>query len=318
VEPLSRAVGRLPARWRRALWLTEVEGREPEEMAALLGMDEAAAAALARRAREGLRLAYLLVQLRPGTPAECRETVDRLPAYARRALPPAVAEQVMDHLEACAFCRARSGEFTGPVEDLRGPLRPVLLGSDIGQAAPASASASAPVPDRPAEVPAPRRNGPRNDRRNGRWSPRRKHAAAAACVAVALAAVVLIAAVSLRPGRTSSQGSPPAAAGVPSTTTRAGGSPLSARPTTTRPRVESAAPGSARADDRLLEQRARAAASRAAASRAAASRASAAPGGGGTPPASTAPAPDPTTAPSSAPRKVCVGVLVVRLCRGFG
>jgi hypothetical protein len=292
-----------------------VERREPEEMAPLLGMDEAAAAALARRAREGLRLAYLLVQLRPGTPAECRETVDRLPAYARRALPPAVAEQVMDHLEACAFCRARSAEFTEPVEDLRGSLWPMLLGSDIGQATSASASAS--VPDRPAEVPAPRRNGRGNDRRNGRWSPRRKHAAAAACVAVALAAVALIAAVSLRPGRTSSQGSPPAAAGVPSTTTRAGGSPLAARPTTTLPRVESAAPGSARADDRLLEQRARASASRASASRASASRASTAPGGG-TPPASTAPAPAPTTAPSSAPRKVCVGVLVVRLCRGFG
>jgi hypothetical protein len=299
VKSLSRAVGRLPVRWQRALWLTEVEGHEPAELAALLGVPEAGAAALARRAREGLRLAYLLVQLRPGMPAECRRTVDRLPAYARTALPLAVAEQVMDHLEACAFCRARSREYAELTEDLRGPLRPVLFGDDIRQPVPVPAPMPAPMPasGRAAEVPAPRRRRP---------------AVAAGCVAVALVAVASVAVVSLRPDRTPSQGSSPSAAavGVPSATARPDGSASSARSTKAGSRVESATPGSARAGNPRPAQRARVSASRSAA----------APGGGGMPPASTVPVPEPepTIAPSSEPRKVCVGVLVVRLCRGVG
>ncbi|HZB29059.1 MAG TPA: zf-HC2 domain-containing protein [Streptosporangiaceae bacterium] len=284
MESLSRAVGKLPIRWRRALWLTEVEGIEPDEMAALLGVPEAGGAALARRAREGLRLAHLLVHLRPGTPAECRRTVDRLPAYARTALPPTVAEQVKDHLEACAFCRARFGEYAELTHDLSGPLRPVLKGDDIGR----SARRSTPVPaaeEPAAEEPAPRRARP---------------AVAAICVAVATVATVAAASaavVGLRPSRMPSQGaSPPTAAlGVPSTTTRSGDASPSPRPMAARPRPESAASESARADDPGSERRARV-------------------------PASTAPVPvpEPTVAPSSSPRKVCVGVLMVRLCRGVG
>ncbi len=293
MKSLSRAVGRLPTRWRRALWLTEVEGKEPDEMAAVLDVPEAGAAALARRAREGLRLAYLLLQLRPGMPAECRRTVDRLPAYARTALPPSVAEQVIDHLEACAFCRARSGEYAELTEDLSGPLRPVLLGSAIGRAA--QAPTSVPAPDRAAGEPAPRRPRP---------------AVAAICVAVATAAVASIAAVSLRPGRPPAQSPTPpaAAAGAPSPATRPGDSPPSTWPTAARSRVESAVSESARVDNPRPAQRARVSASRSAA----------APAAGGAPPASTVPTPEPTITPSSAPRKVCVGVLVVRLCRGVG
>ena len=54
----TAALATLPERWRRVLWLTEVEGRSAVEIAPLLGLAPNAVAALAYRAREGLRQAF--------------------------------------------------------------------------------------------------------------------------------------------------------------------------------------------------------------------------------------------------------------------
>ena len=56
------AFAALPERWRRVLWHTEVEGRSMVEIAPLLGLAPNAVAALAYRAREGLRQAYQRAQ----------------------------------------------------------------------------------------------------------------------------------------------------------------------------------------------------------------------------------------------------------------
>ena len=55
----SVALAALPARWRQVLWHIEVEGRSTAEIGQLLGIAPNAVAALAYRAREGLREAYL-------------------------------------------------------------------------------------------------------------------------------------------------------------------------------------------------------------------------------------------------------------------
>jgi RNA polymerase sigma factor (sigma-70 family) len=55
---IGRAYDSLPPRWRAVLWQTEVEGREPAELAALAGMTPNAVAQLASRARDGLALAW--------------------------------------------------------------------------------------------------------------------------------------------------------------------------------------------------------------------------------------------------------------------
>ena len=55
----SDAFAALPARWRQVLWHTEVEGRSAAEIGPLFGLEPNAVAALAYRAREGLRQAYL-------------------------------------------------------------------------------------------------------------------------------------------------------------------------------------------------------------------------------------------------------------------
>ncbi|WP_410579912.1 RNA polymerase sigma factor [Amycolatopsis sp. lyj-108] len=52
----------LPVRWRAVLWSTVAEGRTPAELAPVLGVSPNGVAALAHRARAGLRQAYLQAQ----------------------------------------------------------------------------------------------------------------------------------------------------------------------------------------------------------------------------------------------------------------
>ena len=62
----ARAFHRLPERWQTVLWHTEVEQESPAEVAPLLGLTPNGVAALAYRAREGLRQAYLQEHLANG------------------------------------------------------------------------------------------------------------------------------------------------------------------------------------------------------------------------------------------------------------
>nr|MDQ6937303.1 sigma-70 family RNA polymerase sigma factor [Actinomycetota bacterium] len=59
VSMTTTAFGRLPSRWRTVLWYLEVEGESASEVGQRLGLSDVAVRQLARRAREGLREAYL-------------------------------------------------------------------------------------------------------------------------------------------------------------------------------------------------------------------------------------------------------------------
>lgn len=70
----ARAFNALPERWRMVWWHTEIEGRAPAELAPRLGLRPNSVAALAYRARVGLRDAYLTAERRkPEPPATCRK-----------------------------------------------------------------------------------------------------------------------------------------------------------------------------------------------------------------------------------------------------
>lgn len=115
----------LPERWRTVLWHTEVEQESPAEVAPLLGLTPNGVAALAYRAREALRRAYLQEHLahRSKDPRRAQEahpaTVDRLGAWARGGLSPRQGARVDAHLATCTRCRAMAAE----VEEVNGALR---------------------------------------------------------------------------------------------------------------------------------------------------------------------------------------------------
>jgi len=115
----ARAFHRLPERWRQVLWLTEVERMPPATAAAALGMTPNGVAALAYRAREGLRRAYLQEHLGTGAGRAHAPTVRRLGAWARGGLTPRLRSRVDAHLAACHGCHALAAELTDANSELQ-------------------------------------------------------------------------------------------------------------------------------------------------------------------------------------------------------
>ncbi|MGI5166351.1 sigma-70 family RNA polymerase sigma factor [Spirillospora sp. CA-253888] len=149
---IVRAYRSLPERWQAVLWHTVVEGAKPAEIAPLLGLTANGAAALAYRAREGLRQAYLQMHLAEPRPAaehaqhsgagvaagaavsatsdeRCRPALDRLGAYVRGGLAKRDSKLVEDHLDDCARCTAIHAEIADVNATLRDALGPVVLGT---------------------------------------------------------------------------------------------------------------------------------------------------------------------------------------------
>jgi RNA polymerase sigma factor (sigma-70 family) len=124
---VGEALQALPARWRTVLWLTEVEGLSPAEVSRRIGIKPNAVAALAYRARKGLREAYLQAHLRAEASQECRGTVARLGNYVRGELSDKERTTVQVHLDSCAKCRCRRDELTDVNATLRHAFLPIPM-----------------------------------------------------------------------------------------------------------------------------------------------------------------------------------------------
>jgi RNA polymerase sigma factor (sigma-70 family) len=124
---VGEALQALPSRWRTVLWLTEVEGLSPAEVSRRIGIKPNAVAALAYRARKGLREAYLQAHLRSEASEECRATVSRLGHYVRGELADKERLLLQTHLDVCAKCRCRRDELTDVNATLRNAFLPVPL-----------------------------------------------------------------------------------------------------------------------------------------------------------------------------------------------
>lgn len=129
---LTKAFKSLPTRWQEALWLGEVEGVEPAELAQRWNMSPNAAAALSYRAREGLRTAWLDAHVNEGlVPQECRPFVSDLGRYAQEKLSERRTAQVREHLDGCDHCPLLLAEVGSAALELRVLLLPVVLWSGV-------------------------------------------------------------------------------------------------------------------------------------------------------------------------------------------
>ncbi|WP_235883559.1 sigma-70 family RNA polymerase sigma factor [Saccharopolyspora elongata] len=132
----AQAFTRLPERWQTVLWHIEIEGQTPAQVAPLLGLTPNGVSALAYRAREGLRQAYLQVHLGQLDAAEagveqCRAAVDRLGAWTRGGLSKRETTQVETHLDGCDRCRALAAELADVNGALRVIIAPLVLGGSV-------------------------------------------------------------------------------------------------------------------------------------------------------------------------------------------
>ena len=129
---MQRALNSLPPAWQQILWLTEVEGLRPREVAPRLQLSPNAVAQLSRRARNGLRTAWLQAHVDVAS-AEggCRATAALLGAYESDQLGAARAAQVEEHLEGCLRCAAALEELRQLSTGMRALLLPAVLGSPL-------------------------------------------------------------------------------------------------------------------------------------------------------------------------------------------
>ena len=117
----------LPEKWQEILWYTAVDGGTPTDIAPRLGLSPNAAAALAYRAREKLRQAYLQSHLHStAVPGACEPYRSRLGAYARDGLSRPQQAEVADHLQECAACGGLATELQDVNTTLLRSLVPVI------------------------------------------------------------------------------------------------------------------------------------------------------------------------------------------------
>ncbi|GAA4982916.1 RNA polymerase sigma factor (sigma-70 family) [Nonomuraea thailandensis] len=129
---IARAYLSLPERWRAVLWHTEVERAKPADVAPLLGLSANGVAALAYRAREGLRQAYLQMHLGSPPQHDCRPVLGKLGAYVRGGLARRDSKAVDEHVSACEECHGVLLELTDVNRGLRVMVGPLIAGPLFG------------------------------------------------------------------------------------------------------------------------------------------------------------------------------------------
>lgn len=125
----SDAFSSLPERWQLVLWHLDVEGQKPADVAPLLGMSANSVSALAYRAREGLRQAYLQHHLADTATGDCRWTTERLGAHVRKGLSNRDTSRVETHLDDCRRCMGIYLELGEVNSNLAGIIGPAVLGA---------------------------------------------------------------------------------------------------------------------------------------------------------------------------------------------
>ena len=103
----ARAFATLPERWRVVLSYTEIAGMKPEAIAPLMQLTPNGVSALAYRAREALKQAYLQAHLTKAIDTPCTFAAARLVAHVRGRLSKRDQATVDIHLEQCRACRDR-------------------------------------------------------------------------------------------------------------------------------------------------------------------------------------------------------------------
>jgi RNA polymerase sigma factor (sigma-70 family) len=125
------AFASLPERWRTVLWRTEIEGESPSRIAEDLGMTPNGVAALAYRAREGLRQAYLDQHVPEARRRTCRVVSGQLARWVRDGVGDHKAHRITTHLDRCPDCRKLATGLRELNEELPAAVAPLILGLPV-------------------------------------------------------------------------------------------------------------------------------------------------------------------------------------------
>jgi RNA polymerase sigma factor (sigma-70 family) len=123
----ARAFSGLPERWRAVLWRTEIENESPAQIAEALHMTPNGVAALAYRAREGLRQAYLSEHVPATDRSTCRAIAAQLAGWVRHGGSPHRTRRITAHVASCAHCRALEASLRELNRELPSVLAPLVI-----------------------------------------------------------------------------------------------------------------------------------------------------------------------------------------------
>ena len=125
----AEAFASLPERWQYVLWHLDVEKEKPADIAPQLGMTPNAVSALAYRAREGLRQAYIQSHVNQVATSDCSDIVASLGSYVRKGLSRRDRAKVDSHLDECRSCTGLVLELQEYNETIGASLAVALLGA---------------------------------------------------------------------------------------------------------------------------------------------------------------------------------------------
>jgi RNA polymerase sigma factor (sigma-70 family) len=107
----------LPHRWRQVLWMTKVDELTPSEIAPLIGLTANSVAALAVRAREALRIAFVRAHLPRPAAHGCRAFLDQVARRAVVPITPTKSNALTSHLSTCDGCRLAAEAIEREIDD---------------------------------------------------------------------------------------------------------------------------------------------------------------------------------------------------------
>lgn len=127
---VATAFGALPERHQAVLWYLDVEGMTPALVAPILGLSPNAVSALAVRARDGLRDAYVQAHVSDSPlHAECAPIRRLLGGFRRNNLSARDTAKVEAHLAFCDECPAVLAELRDVTGGLRSAFGPIIIGT---------------------------------------------------------------------------------------------------------------------------------------------------------------------------------------------
>ena len=129
----------LPERWQRVLWLTEVADIPRPRIARELGIKPNAVSALHRRARSGLRLAWLTRQVPASLRTDAAHVARLLPQHLTEPKNAVLAADVTVHVAVCTVCNDLLQNMRITARRVQARTLAVLLGAGgVGGAATAA------------------------------------------------------------------------------------------------------------------------------------------------------------------------------------
>lgn len=111
VRHVAQAFKELPDRYQQVLWLAEVEELNRGQIAERMELTPNTATQLLRRAKEGLRVAWLTERTADAADHPHAWVIEGLPRYVRGTLPRTKKQRIRDHLAACPECSGRAKQL---------------------------------------------------------------------------------------------------------------------------------------------------------------------------------------------------------------